>query len=354
QVLRQLDLNEAARTSFLIGSTTQATTRGDGLAILNIGRRFNEVGPRTATFLTDTYRALGGVRGDIGNVSATVLRNLKYDVYYSYARTDETESLDGAISPSRLQQALLSQNGAAPVANIFGQNLSAAAVGAISASLHNATRATQQVASGVLTGELVPLPAGSADFSLGIEWRRQAASFSPDPLSASGDVSGYGASLPTRGSQSATEVFGEVRVPLLADMRFAHRLDLSGALRYSHYDLNGVGGVWTYSGGARYEPVRGIALRSQYQRAIRAPNVGELFGGTSTSGPSLVDPCSSRQPTAQQTAAVRATCVATGVPAAGVFTQNVQPNQFINAVVGGNAALAPETSNTKTAGVVLT
>ncbi|WBO22913.1 TonB-dependent receptor [Sphingomonas abietis] len=352
-VLKQLDLAEPASSSFTTGATTQTTTRGDGLAILNIGRRLGEVGHRTADYDTNAYRGLFGVKGDIGDLSSGFLRDLKYDVYYSYARTNEHDVEQGAISVSKLQAALLSQNGAAPIADIFGANLSAAAVKAISVTLHNSTQASQQVANANLTGELFAMPAGPVDFSVGVEWRREWANYAPDAQSASGDISGYGASLPTHGEESAKEAYGEVRVPLLADLPLIRHLDLTGAFRYSKYDLNGVGGVWTYSGGARYEPVRGVALRGQYQRAIRAPNVGELFGGSSTSGPSLVDPCSSRQPTALQTDAVRAVCVATGVPAALVFGQNVQPNQFITVVSGGNASIGPETSDTKTAGITL-
>jgi outer membrane receptor protein involved in Fe transport len=150
------------------------------------------------------------------------------------------------------------------------------------------------------------------------------------------------------------EQYGEVRVPLLRDSRFGQRLAINGAFRHSDYDLRGVGSVWTYSGGAEYAPTRDVTFRGQYQRSIRAPNVGELFGGNTTSGPSLTDPCSSRQPLSGQTDAVRAVCVATGVPASAVFTANVQPNQFINAVTGGNPDLGAETSDTKTAGIVLT
>lgn len=353
-VLRQLDLAEATSTTFTNAGMTQTTTRGDGLAILNIGRRLLETGYRAAQYDTNAYRGLIGVRGSLGDVSEGFLRNLKYDAYYMYARTNEHDRTDGAISPSTLQRLLLSQNGAAPVANIFGANLSADAVRAITVSLYNSTRASQQVANANLTGELFALPAGPVDFSLGVEWRKAWANFQPDQHSIVGDVSGYGAALPTNGSESSKEVFGEVRVPILADLPAIRRLDVTGAFRYSDYDLSGVGGVWTYSGGARYEPVRGIALRGQYQRATRAPSVGELFAGTSSSGPSLTDPCSSRQPSGQQTAAVRAVCVATGVPAAQVFTANVQPNQFITTITGGNPALGAETSTTKTAGVVLT
>jgi len=353
-VLRQLDLREAGTTTVTNGTSRVSTTPGDGLAILNINRRINEEGFRTNLSSIDTYRGAVGVRGKIGDVSARFLSNLSYDAYYTYARTVQTDTANGAITLSGFQNGLLSANGAAPLLNIFGANISPAGVAAITVPTRNVTRATQQVAVGSINGELFQMPAGPVDSSAGVEWRRAAASFSPDTRLASGDLSGFNASLPTSGSETAFEQFGEVRVPLLAHTRFAERLTVNGAFRHSNYDLAGVGSVWTYSGGAEYAPVSSITFRGQYQRSIRAPNVGELFGGNSTQGQTLTDPCSNRQPVAGQTSAVRAVCAATGVPAALIFTSEVQPNQFINVIGGGNPNVGAETSDTMTGGVVLT
>jgi outer membrane receptor protein involved in Fe transport len=353
-VLRQLDLRETGTTTVTNGTSRLSTTPGDGLAVLNINRRITEAGFRTNLSDIDTYRGAVGVRGKIGSVSPGFLSNLSYDAYYSYAKTIETDTANGAISLSAFQKGLLSANGAAPLLNIFGNNISPAGVASIVAPTRNVVRATQQVADASINGELFQMPAGPVDFSAGVEWRRAAASFSPDARLASGDLSGFNASLPTSGSETTFDQFGEIRVPLLAHTRFAERLTVNGAFRHSNYDLSGVGSVWTYSGGAEYAPVSSITFRGQYQRSIRAPNVGELFGGNSTQGQTLTDPCSSRQPAAGQTAAVRAVCVATGVPSALVFTSQVQPDQFINVIGGGNPNVGAETSDTYTGGVVLT
>jgi outer membrane receptor protein involved in Fe transport len=112
--------------------------------------------------------------------------------------------------------------------------------------------------------------------------------------------------------------------------------------------------VWTYLGGAEWAPSHDIKLRGQFQRAIRAPNVGDLFGGLRRSVEPATDPCSDRLPTAQRTEAVRQVCIATGVPADLVFTAGVQPNPIIPADFGGNPNVGEERSDTWTAGVVLT
>lgn len=354
EVFRQLDMAETGPTTVTSGTLTLTNRPGDGLALLTSGRRFSEVGARIAYDKRNTFRGAWGVRGTLGDVSPNVLTDLKWDVYYTYARTEDTGELDNAISRSRLQQAVLSQNGAAPVCNIFGQNINQACIQAISINATNVTTATQQVAQGSLTGNLVKLPAGPVGFSLGFEWRDTSATFRPDSFLASGDVAGFNPGLPTGGSTNVKEVFGELRVPLIHDTRFIQSFAINGAFRYSDYSLSGVGGVWTYSAGADWTVSHDVTLRAQYQRAIRAPNVNELYGGVTRVVGVAIDPCSSRAPVGQQTAAVRAVCVATGVPSNAVFTDSVQPNTIFASDSGGNPNLGAEKSNTVTAGIVLT
>jgi outer membrane receptor protein involved in Fe transport len=354
EVFRQLDLAETGTTTVTSGSASRTTVAGDGLAVVTAGRRYLEVGRRQADARRNTFRGAWGFRGDLGSASDSFLTDLSYDVYYTYARTEETTLLRNAISRSRLQASLLSVGGAAPVCNIFGQNITAACASAISISATNSTTAELQVASANLTGNLFSLPAGPVGFSTGVEWRESSAKFNPDSFLSSGDVAGFNPGLPTTGKVSAKEVFGEIRVPLIHNTPFIQNLTANAAFRYSDYSLTGIGGVWTYLGGLDWRVNRDIAFRGQYQRAIRAPNVNELFGGTSRVVGTATDPCSDRVPVAQQTAAVRAVCVANGVPAAAVFTAGVQPNSIIPADFGGNPNVGEEKSDTFTAGVVLT
>ena len=353
-VLVELDKKETGTTSVTAGTLTLTTTPNDGLAVLNLNRRLPDIGTRFSSSDHSVFRTAVGVRGTIDDLSPNMFRNLKYDVYYTFARTTESDTQTGSISLSHFQQAVLSVGGAAPVLNPFGQNMTPAGAAAISISSNAGLRAEQQVFAGNLTGEAFDLPAGPVDFSTGFEWRYDFAKYIPDVFLASGDVSGWNAAKATSGSTTVKEVYGEVRAPILADLPFAKRLSINGAFRYSEYDLKGVGGVWTYSLGSEWAFNDDLALRAQYQHAIRAPNVGELFGGAGTNGPSANDPCSSRQPVSQQTPTVRALCIATGVPSGLVFDVSVQPSNFLTQVTGGNANLKPETSNTTTFGFVYT
>jgi outer membrane receptor protein involved in Fe transport len=354
EVFRQLDLAETGPTTVTAGTASYINNPGDGLALVTAGRRYVEVGPRLASERRNVFRGAWGLRGNIGSVSDNVLSNLKFDVYYTYSRSEDTLLLQNAISRSRLQANLLSVGGAAPVCNIFGANVSDACVKAISISATNSTVATQEVAQGSITGDLFKLPAGPVGFSFGTEWRKTSATFTPDSFLASGDVAGFNPGLPTQGSTTVKEIFGEARVPLIHNTPFIDSLVLNGGFRYSDYNLQGIGGQWTYLGGIDWRVSPDIAFRAQYQRSIRAPNVNELFGGTTRTVGAAIDPCSSRAPISQQTAAVRAVCVATGVPASQVFAASVQPNSIFPSDSGGNPNLGAEKSNTYTAGVVFT
>ena len=353
-VLRVLDSQETGTTTVASGPVTRTNAPNDGLAAVTLGRRYQEVGPRQSIQRRNVFRGAFGLRGDVGDLVPGAVRDIAYDVYYTYAKTNFTEELNRALSRSALQASLLSLGGAAPVCNVFGANISASCIRAISVTATNTTEATQQVASANITGKSFELPAGDVAFDLGVEWRKNAATFRPDQYLSSGDVVGFNAGNPTAGSITAKEVYGELRVPILADLPFIKALTVNGAFRYSKYNLSGIGGVWTYLYGGEWRVTDDISFRGQFQRAIRAPNVNELYGGISRSNPLTTDPCSSRSSAAQQTAAVRAVCIATGVPANNVFTAAVQPNTFFPVDVGGNINVSEEKSNTVTAGLVLT
>jgi outer membrane receptor protein involved in Fe transport len=349
----QMDAAEpAAGVNLTAGSKSYKTTPGDGIAALTVGRRFTDVGYRIANSQRDAYRFVGGFRGTLPSVSDSFLKDLSYDVYYDYAKTTNTERQQGSVSRSHLQDALLSSGGAAPVCDIFGQNISAACVTAIAVNSTTVTTAQMAGAQGSVTGTLFDLPAGAVSFALGGEWRSTSAVFVPDQFLASGDVAGFNAALPTRGSESVREVFGEARVPLVKDVPLIQELSLNGAFRNSDYNLSGVGDVWTYSVGADWKLDEDISFRGQYQSAIRAPNVGELFGGQAQNFTAFTDPCA--QASNAGNAKIRSICLAQGVPAGAVFTPGVQPAALVGNVSGGSPALSQEQSETITFGSVIT
>lgn len=347
-ILRALDAAETGTTTVTAGLSSYTNAPNDGRAVIATNRRFAEGGASNGRTERNVFRTLVGLRGDISDA-------WRYDAYYSYASTLLTENQSSAISISRYQRSVLSQGGAAPVLNIFGPNITPAAYAAITVPATNETRSTQQVIAGNLTGSLFELPAGSVDISAGFEWRKNAISLKPDASGSIGETAtAIGTPAAIRGSTTVKEGYGEIRIPILSDTPFFYRLAVNGALRYSDYNTPGIGGVWTYSYGGQWSPTADFTVRGQVQRAIRAPGVDELFAPQLNGTPVVNDPCSSRASPSQQTQAVRDLCIATGVPAANVFTSVIQPNAQVGTLTGGNPNLGAETADTLTAGLSYT
>lgn len=341
-------------TNVVNGASSLTTTPGDGFVNLSLARRLEEAGSRQAIDDRNAWRVAFGVRGDIGDLNENSFKNLSYDAYYSFARTENTSRTENVPSRSGFQRMLLP--GSAPdggtLGNIFGPNLSEEAVQAFRVGATNITTSQLQVASGVISGDLFELPMGPLAASLGLEWRSSEASYTPDEFLSSGDVAGYGPQSSTTGKVDVKEVFGEIRVPLLNDLPFIQSLTANGAFRVSDYNIADVGVVSTYLGGLEWRVSPDFALRGQYQRAIRAPSVGELFDDQTETAFGASDPCSLPAAASDQT--VRDLCVQTGVPVSLVGNPGVQPNTQVTALVGGNPNLSAETSDTITFGAVIT
>ena len=172
----------------------------------------------------------------------------------------------------------------API-NILGPNSIQGAGAAFAfADLEDNTVIEQQQFLAVLSGDtrnLFELPGGPIGFATGFEYREDTSLFVPDSFrSIEGNVVGNTTTVvnisPTDGQGiTVYEGFGELRVPLLADLPFVEYLEVSASGRISDY--NTIGTTETFSFGAIYQPIDWLRLRGTYSRAIRAPNIGELF-----------------------------------------------------------------------------
>ena len=353
--LAQIDANEtainAARAAAGLGplfTGAAAPSNGAGVVQIGVNRRVNETGSRNTLDERNAFRILGGVRGDIGDTG------LKFDLNYLYARTRNANVQAGNISRRAFQAGL---DGSAPAIDIFGPgSLSPASVAQISILAQNNDISTLQVGTATVSGNVFNLGWGADDigFAVGGEWRSLSSRFIPDTALSSGDVIGFNAGNPTQGSYNVKEAFAEVSIPIIAGKPGFHSLELRGAGRYSDYSLGAVGGVWTYFGGVTYSPIRDLTFRGQYQRAVRAPNVGELFGGFQQGFFTVTDPCTTAAAVAA--GALRNTCIGTGVPAAnlgGGVPSALQPNAQIQIGAGGNPNLDAERSTSYTFGAVL-
>ncbi len=343
--LNTLDAREtAANAARIANGLSPIAGAAPGVVSLGLQRRVEETGSRNSLDERNAFRVLAGVTGKITD-------NLNYDAYYSYARTRNANVQSGNISRSAFQAGL---DGTGTPINIFGPNsLTPEMVDQISIQAQNGDISTVEVAAGTVSGFLGDLGWGGGEigFAVGAEYRRVAAQFIPDTALSSGDVIGFNAGDATQGAYNVKEIFAEVNVPIF-ETDGGQRLEVTGAARYSDYSLDRVGSVWTYAGGAEFTVTDGVMLRGQYQRAVRAPNVAELFGGQAIGFPGTVDPCGNADFIADN-AGARDICIATGVPAANVGNASVvQLNAQIPALFGGNPNLGEETGTSWTVGAV--
>ena len=339
----QIQAIDAAETA---QNAIDGNTDDPGVVNFFVQRRTIEASRRNSLDERNAFRVLGGVRGSITD-------NLNYDAYYMYSRTRNANIQAGNISRSAFQAGL---DGTGTPINIFGLGtLTDAMFQSIAIQAQNGDISTQEVAAASVNGFLGNFGLGADDigFAAGVEYRGVASQFIPDTALSSGDVIGFNAGLPTEGSYNVTEFFGELSLPILGPDSGIELLQVDAAGRYSDYSLGNVGGVWTYAGGIKFAPIPDVLLRAQIQRAIRAPNVGELFGGRSIGFPGATDPCNNAAGPGVDAAGLTATCLASGVPAAQIGSGNIQPNAQIPATFGGNANLQEETSDSWTVGVVL-
>src|SRR5690606_9675700 len=208
---------------------------------------------------------------------------------------------------------------------------------------------TQKIFGASVFGSAFALPYGDVSIAAGAERRIEAVDRRDDPRAASGDVANFGLVGPIpsmKASQTVTEGYGEVVVPLLRDLPLIRRLEVEGAYRYSHYD-DTFGGTSTWKAGASWEPISGLTFRGVRSRSVRAPNFGELYGPqTSSSSGSPADTCMGVAYHLTPTRA--ANCKALGIDAPLPY------NQLGPLIIsGGNPDLEPETSNSLTLGAVL-
>jgi outer membrane receptor protein involved in Fe transport len=124
-------------------------------------------------------------------------------------------------------------------------------------------------------------------------------------------------------------------------------LQLTGGYRTSNYSSAGDVQSWKY--GVEWAPVEDIKGRASWQRAVRAPNVVELFFPQSIGLWGGQDPCSGPAPVLSA-----GECALTGVPGFAYGTVEPCPSAQCSGLFGGNPNLDPEVSDTESFGVVFT
>ena len=359
-------LTDAWRSRLVFMTPEGEVGTGPGtIAQLVILRRNIEGGGRQADLKHDSSRGVVGVKGSIGS-------SWDYDVSFQAARVSFEDRFSHDFSNTRIARALDvvrdPATGAAVCASVLNGTdracvpynvwvlggVSEAARTYVEADARESASTSQRVVSASATGDLgaygirVPGSSLGVEIAFGAERRKDSLSYEPDEFFASGDLAGFTAPVPpVHGSISVTDLFVEARIPLRDDLK------VTGSYRRSDYSI--AKKTDSFGVGFNASPSRFARLRGSFQRAVRAPNVNELFTPQSQSGwlfPNFAgDPCAGANPTRSLS-----DCQRTGVTAAqyGHIDDTPGGNVGYIATFGGNPDLSPETANTRTFGVVLT
>ncbi len=325
-----------------------------------VQRRNVEGGGRRSEFRNTSLRGVLGVKGDIGKFS--------YDVYAVHARVVYSQNEENYFLDSRIDSALDVEPDGAGGARCRSE--AARAEGCLPYNVWRLGGVTPQQLSylqvsgfrkGSTSLELVggnvsvdlgdfgiklPTAKNGIGLTFGAERRREELVLSTDSNTTAGTLSGSGGPTPgLNGGYAVSELFAEARVPILEGQSAAELLAATLSARTSSYDPGE--STNTFGAGLEYAPIKAVKARVSYQRAVRAPNLVELYLAQGNNLFDLTaDPCGGPTPARSQ-----ADCARTGVTAAQYRNIQNSPAGQYNFLQGGNPNLKPETANSLTVGL---
>lgn len=394
---------------------------GDGVQRgLYITRDPADLGPNRDRNEFETWRFVGGIKGDItdhfayeisgnyGRFEQTSFNNNRVIMDRFFAAIDavtgpngnpicrsDIDSTPPATTPFGIPAGdpgfftFNPGDGQCRPANILGGvgSISQEAIDFITTTTVNRFRLEQLVFDMIFTGDtgaFLELPGGPIGFATGFEFREEKSRSTFDPLALGilpvttafgneGDrlrdlgfaqqslVFDPATQLSNAGGEfSVFDIFGEVNLPLLKDVPFAETLELSGAARYSDYST--VGSTFTWNVGGVYAPIRDVSFRGTYARAVRAPNINELFDPPQGAFFRPFDPCdvgnlSSAPDPARREENCTAFFETIGFdPTFGTGTYSYEDplTARFSGTIAGNPDLQEETATTWTVGTLIT
>jgi len=371
-------------------------TTGLSSGIVPINRFNVDMGARKETDVRSTYRIVAGITGDFN-------QGWHYELSVNYGHTKQdnqqhndlfVQNPDGSPGPFSLAvdavavkngvivapgtpgstvecRSTLTNpgNGCVPL-DLFGEGApSPAAINFVNRTSDLFQKASELDLLGFVSGDSsrwFSLQGGPIGFSVGAEYRKETAESHADAISSvPGDT--FFNAFPEFNPPAfkVSELFGELNVPILKDLPFAHELTLSGAARYSHYTLSG--NTFAWNANAIWAPTRDLRLRANYSKSVRAPTLNDLFTPPTVDFANVLDPCEQGQISKNPNRA--ANCAALGVPTTilpgspcvsdntpvGSPFVNCQAHSFTLQVEDrGNSGLEAETGRSLTLGGVYT
>lgn len=289
-----------------------------------------DVGPTRSEVDSQFIRAVVGIKGTVAgwDIDSALLysRNKVDNDRWGFLQRNVAYAL---LNPSIVNVAAAMRNpayAALPPGTYWriGENAganSAALYAALSPMISSAAKTTLAQADLRASRELGQLPGGALGLAVGAELRRETTRLDPTTGTERGNIIGLGYSA-YDGKRNSTALFAELLAPV------HQTLELSTALRFDHFS-GGVGNSYTPKVGAKWTPIRELAVRGTIARGFRAPNAAENGKGGSSAFANASDP-------ARCALGIKQACSPASVAV----------------ITASNPDLAPEKSKSHTLGVV--
>lgn len=322
---------------------------------VNVARRLAETGGRDFLQDAESWRFVTGLRGDFTN-------GWSWDVSYNYADwTDSQRDGGRAVRPrinAMLDPALCAADplcdptaGGVGLWDAFNRDtMTPAQIAYGTVAVNTIDRSRLRDLQVNFNGDFLDAfqtPGGEWTWAAGYERRSEKAQSLPDGGSALGAVYSTPGNV-TEGSYSVDEFYGELRMPLLADMTLINQLTAEVSVRWSDYNFVSDDSTnWKFA--LEWAPIADLRLRYTYSDGFRAPNLSERFLGQQQTAASYSDPCNNWDTIGSAT--IQANCGPGGDNLPAGFQANAPQATTIE---GGNPDLEPETSESTTFGVVWT
>ncbi|WP_189432920.1 TonB-dependent receptor plug domain-containing protein [Alishewanella longhuensis] len=256
-----LDITVPGNAAF-VPAWARELNAADGNPDNNIRLRTRFPERRSQSFEAEAYRALAGLRGELGNWG--------YETAVSYGKSEnEIRHVSGYFSRAKVREAV--NNGSFNPFNL-GRDTPQDVITGMRDEAPRVGDSSVFSADFSLNGELFEMPAGTVQSVFGGEYRREKISDTPSPLAAADGIYSLGAS-DAAASRDQFALYSELNVPL------TEQLDAIVALRYDSY--SDFGSDINPKLSLRYRATDSLILRASASTGFRAPSLSQIGAGKS-------------------------------------------------------------------------
>lgn len=152
----------------------------------------------------------------------------------------------------------------------------------VAPALKNTREMTQTIFEANLVGDLAEMKAGPLSYALGTTYRENGFEYKPDNLSLNQNqvdpIAGLWPNESSEGEFDVTELYGELLIPIISDgPTGVEHFNIEIGARVSDWSMEQMPNLNTYKALIDWAVTPRYRIRGGFNRAFRAPNLGELY-----------------------------------------------------------------------------